>query len=222
VRDGRSVRGLACLTFDDGYGGFFRHALPVLRAHAVPSSVFLVPDAHRSREAFWWDHPEIVRRASRGNRRRWLVEAGGKAQRILEKEGLAPARQLSGDVLPASLDVIRASLGPDLTIGGHTCSHPSLPAVDDAALVWETRQCIADLHEQLGTAPTCLAYPYGAWDGRVRAACAAAGYAACFTLDTGRITSSSDSLALPRLNIPGGIPDAAFEAWVSALHPWWH
>src|SRR5438093_1176791 len=38
-RSGRSIRGLAAVTFDDGYRGVLRHALPVLQQLGVPATV---------------------------------------------------------------------------------------------------------------------------------------------------------------------------------------
>jgi peptidoglycan/xylan/chitin deacetylase (PgdA/CDA1 family) len=42
------------LTFDDGYRDVLHHALPVLREHGFPSTVFVVPGAISGRVAFKW------------------------------------------------------------------------------------------------------------------------------------------------------------------------
>lgn len=39
---GQLPRGMAALTFDDGFEALYEHALPVLRAHGLPATVFLV------------------------------------------------------------------------------------------------------------------------------------------------------------------------------------
>ncbi|WP_191907886.1 polysaccharide deacetylase family protein [Nocardioides cynanchi] len=41
-RRGRLPRGVAALTFDDGFSGVLEHALPELRRHGLPATVFLV------------------------------------------------------------------------------------------------------------------------------------------------------------------------------------
>jgi len=41
-RSGRLPSGLAAITFDDGFTGVLEHALPVLRRHGLPATVFLV------------------------------------------------------------------------------------------------------------------------------------------------------------------------------------
>src|SRR5207245_14546 len=54
-RAGRSIRGLAAISFDDGYRGVLRHALPVLRQLGLPATVFVVAGALARTEPFWWD-----------------------------------------------------------------------------------------------------------------------------------------------------------------------
>ena len=41
LRAGRSLRGTAAITFDDGYRGVLQHALPALRARALPAAMFV-------------------------------------------------------------------------------------------------------------------------------------------------------------------------------------
>ncbi len=221
LRAGRSVRRLACLTFDDGYVGFFRWALPVLRSLRAPATVFLVAEAHETREPFWWDHPDIVRRATPERRDHWLTDGQGDPDVIFAMEEVAavPA-ELPEDLLPASLDMIRRHLGPDLTVGAHTCRHRCLTTLSDSELHSELQRGATQLAHRLGSRPRYLAYPYGVWDSRVRDAARDAAYEAGLTLDAGHVSQRrSDFWALPRVNIPGGIPDAAFEGWVSGLLP---
>jgi peptidoglycan/xylan/chitin deacetylase (PgdA/CDA1 family) len=55
----RLPRGLSLLTFDDGFASLYDHALPVLRAHALPATVFLVAETltPRGRVVDWIDPP---------------------------------------------------------------------------------------------------------------------------------------------------------------------
>src|ERR687893_300844 len=41
-RSGRLRRGMAALTFDDGFAALHEHAMPVLARHRMPATVFLV------------------------------------------------------------------------------------------------------------------------------------------------------------------------------------
>jgi peptidoglycan/xylan/chitin deacetylase (PgdA/CDA1 family) len=53
-------RGAVAFTFDDGYADNFEAALPRLRAHRVPATVFLVAGAIGTRGELWWDELEAI------------------------------------------------------------------------------------------------------------------------------------------------------------------
>jgi peptidoglycan/xylan/chitin deacetylase (PgdA/CDA1 family) len=58
-RRGRLPRGLAALTFDDGFASLFEHGLPSLTRHALPATVFLVARtlAPEGKTVDWVDDP---------------------------------------------------------------------------------------------------------------------------------------------------------------------
>jgi peptidoglycan/xylan/chitin deacetylase (PgdA/CDA1 family) len=58
-RSGRLPRGLASLTFDDGFRGLQEHAMPALRRHSLPSTVFLVAQTLTAagQAVDWVDNP---------------------------------------------------------------------------------------------------------------------------------------------------------------------
>lgn len=58
-RRGRLPRGMAALTFDDGFASVFEVAWPVLRDLRLPITVFLVAETltERGRQVDWVDHP---------------------------------------------------------------------------------------------------------------------------------------------------------------------
>jgi len=220
VREGARLRGLVCLTFDDAYVGFFASALPVLRSLGIPSTVFVVSEGAERGEPYWWDHPTLLERASPQRRELWLTSARGSGSTIFALEAVSAPGTLPPDLLPASWETIRSCMGPDLTVGAHTCNHPSLPTLSSTDLGSELEDCARHVAGRLGVRPRFLAYPYGAWDSRVREAARQAGYDAAFTLDAARIRKpETDLLALPRVNVPAGITAAAFQAWASGLLP---
>ncbi len=55
---GQHVRGLFAVTFDDAYAGLADLALPVLRRHAAPATIFAVSGALLAGDSFWWDRIE--------------------------------------------------------------------------------------------------------------------------------------------------------------------
>jgi peptidoglycan/xylan/chitin deacetylase (PgdA/CDA1 family) len=72
-----------------------------------------------------------------------------------------------------------------MAIGAHGMTHVDLRGLDDAALEADLRCCRLEIEAATGTHCRTFAYPYGAWDERVAAAVAAAGYALAFAWETG-------------------------------------
>ncbi|MBI4420547.1 MAG: polysaccharide deacetylase family protein [Gemmatimonadetes bacterium] len=209
------VHRTVAITFDDAYAGVFEHAWPVLRARAIPATVFVVAEAPGTLPGFWWDHPEVVA-AGEGQRQRWLHALRGDRHAILPAEGpaLAPASQR-----PASWDVIRAAARAGLTVGSHSASHRTLTRLTDDELEQELTVSRDLIYENTGVTPQWFAYPYGIWDRRVRNAVAAAGYRGAVTLDGGLNQSDSDQWSLRRVNVPASLTAPAFHAWAAGLAP---
>jgi len=84
-------------------------------------------------------------------------------------------------------------------VGSHTMSHPRLTGLGDEELVQELLDSRRAIEGRLGRCDL-LAYPFGAWDARVAAAAAAAGYSFAFTLPFGEQAVASP-LSIPRVTI---------------------
>lgn len=52
---GRSPRGCALISFDDGYRDNYSQALPILRAHGAVATFFLATSYMSERKIFWWE-----------------------------------------------------------------------------------------------------------------------------------------------------------------------
>jgi peptidoglycan/xylan/chitin deacetylase (PgdA/CDA1 family) len=217
LRDRRPLRRLAAVTFDDAYLGVFHHAWPVLRDLQIPATVFVVANAPTSGKPFWWDHPAVQAAATPRRRHAWLTELRGDGAAILQSITPAADPIVPSDQQPADWRTIARSAHEGLTLGVHSRTHRSLPTLSDAELTDELAASREVIARETGTAPECFAYPYGAWDPRLREAVRLAGYRAAVTLDYGLNRAGADPLALPRVNVPAGISDAAFEAWVAGL-----
>ncbi|TMC72681.1 MAG: polysaccharide deacetylase family protein [Chloroflexi bacterium] len=216
-----SLRGVAALTFDDGYAGVFDHAWPLLRDLSIPATVFIVAEAPGRDEPFWWDDPEVLRAYSPARREHWLTALRGDSATIVESltrarrpsPGKAPSARM-----PAPWETIAAAAAPGrgLQLGVHSATHRSLPALDERDLHREVVESRDVIQLRTGVTAEFFAYPYGLWNDRVRRAVRSAGYRAAFTLESG--DSTADAWALPRMNVPAGIDDAAFEAWTAGLN----
>ncbi|MDZ7778649.1 MAG: polysaccharide deacetylase family protein, partial [Gemmatimonadota bacterium] len=221
---GRSVRGLAALTFDDAYEGFFEHGLPALARLELPATVFVVSEAGERPRPFWWDRLAEAGELTDDERVRHLSEHRGAAGEILpepDEDARAAGPDLPASFLPATWERLESALdGREmLSVGAHTATHPNLTRMDDAELERELVGAREAIEGRLGVKVDTVSYPYGLHDERVRAVVRRAGYRAGFTLDRGWVGRGLDPMAIPRLNVPAGIGIEALECWAVGLRP---
>lgn len=165
------------VTFDDAMRSVYVRGLPVLERLGVVATVYAPTDYVARGEPLAW--PEVARHLR-----------------------TAHAAELDPMTVAELADV--AERGWE--IGSHTCSHPWLPRLDDAALAAELGDSKRTLEALLGAPCRTLAYPFGAHDARVAAATAAAGYEAAVTLPTRlpawpRAPRGLERMMLPRLGV---------------------
>jgi peptidoglycan/xylan/chitin deacetylase (PgdA/CDA1 family) len=161
----------------------------------------------------------VLRAYSPARREHWLTTLRGDSATIVES--LASARrpwlgQAPPARRPAPWETIAAAAASGLQLGVHSATHRSLPALDEGDLQREVVESRDVIRRRTGVTAEFFAYPYGLWNDRVRGAVRSAGYRAAFTLEGG--DSMADAWALPRMNVPAGIDDAAFEAWTAGLN----
>jgi peptidoglycan/xylan/chitin deacetylase (PgdA/CDA1 family) len=216
---GRALRGTAAITFDDAYNGVFDYARPILTRLGLPATVFVVTGAATKGGPFWWDHPAAAERAASPASRRWLAELRGDGHQILQELGVTPLATVPRATRPADWAVIRGAVRDGFDVGVHSATHRVLPRLTDAELRVEVVESRETLARDSGVMAELFAYPYGLWDQRVRDATEAAGYAAALSLAARLVGPTVDRWALPRVNIPARITNAAFEAWTSGWSP---
>lgn len=85
-------------------------------------------------------------------------------------------------------------------VGGHTLTHPPLPALPPDRAEHEVVAGRAELRDRLGREIDTFAYPYGLADARTRAVVAAEFRAAC-GVRLGTARPSSDRFRLPRVDV---------------------
>lgn len=221
VSNGASLRSLAAVTFDDGYGGVFEHAWPLLQDLGIPATVFVIAQAPGRDESYWWEDGKVLRAVSQSRLDNWLTAQRGDSVAIMQTlshdGGSAPPPPISPCRRAAPWQIIAAAVKDGLQLGAHSMTHRSLPALDEQELHHEVVTSRDIIHQRTGVTPEFFAYPYGLWNARVRNAIGAAGYRAAFTLAFGH--PMRDPFALPRLNVPASIPDPAFHAWTAGLRP---
>ncbi|TML73426.1 MAG: polysaccharide deacetylase family protein [Actinobacteria bacterium] len=94
-------------------------------------------------------------------------------------------------------DELRTLASFGVEIASHTVTHARLPAIAGEDLSQELEASKRRLEEELGGPCDRLAYPYGRYDARVRAAARAAGYSEAFALRR----LARDRFARPRVDL---------------------
>jgi peptidoglycan/xylan/chitin deacetylase (PgdA/CDA1 family) len=165
---GEAPTNAMAVTFDDAFASVRERALPVLRELGILATVF-VPTAYvdQSPPMVW---PGIDR---------WV---GGPHE---------------GELTCMSWNDLRALLAEGWEIASHTRTHPRLTEIDDETLRSELVESREDCARELGTPALTLAYPYGTYDERVKAATKEAGYVAAAALEMKR----PDPLSWPRVGV---------------------
>ena len=121
--------------------------------------------------------------------------ASASAEPPLEDVTATPPRAVNGR------ELARLAEGDLIALGAHTVTHPLLPSLPASAQHEEVDGSRRAL-EQLARGPvTSLAYPYGAFDAATLAAVRAAGLTLACAGGSGMVTSASDPLQLPRVQV---------------------
>ena len=109
--------------------------------------------------------------------------------------------ELAGDdpeqLATMNWDELREQAADGVAIGSHAVSHPHLTTLSEDDLRRELNESREEIEDRLGRPCEDLAYPYGEYDQRVRAAARAAGYRRAYALRGSR----SDAYAAPRLDL---------------------
>ena len=190
ARLGEGGARFAALTADDGYRDAVAHALPVLRRHGAPLTLYATTGfADRTAPLWWLELEEAIRRADSveaeidGRVAAWPTRSpGDKAAAFARLYGklragpeerlratigaLARRHGVDGAELAGQLcldwEGLRAAAAdPLVTIGAHTLTHPMLAKHPEAVVRAELAQAKARLEAELGRPVRHVAYPVG-------------------------------------------------------------
>lgn len=130
-----------------------------------------------------------------------------KATPVLTKLGMQGTayvisdRVVNGDRTFLSPGLLRALEHRGVEIGSHSVSHSDLTQLSDRELLAELMGSRRSLERWLRHPVQWLAYPFGAYDGRVERLARRAGYVLAVTTEEGTIQSAGRPLALQRLRV---------------------
>jgi peptidoglycan/xylan/chitin deacetylase (PgdA/CDA1 family) len=186
----KAIRPFIALTFDDGFRDNLTLALPILRRHTVPATVYVPSGApDRTLDPWPWrlekairelsevslDLPELPRRLPAQTFEEKQAVFGLLTEHIHRNipanrhlpELLLPKARVSDESLIveqfASWDDLR-ELASDrlISVGGHTVTHASLRDLEEDQATAEIGNGRRRLEAQLDVAVSHFAYPYGA------------------------------------------------------------
>lgn len=186
----RKSRPFAVLTFDDGYRDNVEHALPVLREHAAPWTLYACTGCADATARLWWIELEEAIRSlesvpfREGGIMRTLPAATDAQKQAAYEAVYWSLRRGSEEALLsgtgelaalAGLDVRNLVLSrclsvaelselageKDLTIGAHTQTHPRLARLQPDVALREMQEGRALLERWVGRPVTHFAYPVG-------------------------------------------------------------
>ncbi len=190
IREGHRKRPFVVLTFDDGYVDNAVHALPVLKAHQAPFTVFATPGFADGTAPLWWlDIEEAIARQDSVTARLADGEQRFDARTPDQKRAAFDAiywslRRGPEQALRAEIDRLARLAGIDplartralcldwsglrqlaaealCTIGAHTMTHPMLAKHAEAFARLEIFDSKARLEAELQREIRHFAYPVG-------------------------------------------------------------
>ncbi|MFC3693513.1 polysaccharide deacetylase family protein [Chenggangzhangella methanolivorans] len=190
VRAGVSPRPFLHLTFDDGYRDVRDHALPILRRHGAPATLYIASDFADGHARLWWLELEAgLARADRvevdlGDGRksvscRTVDEKANAFKTILRALRQGPEERLRAETLKIAEaggvdasafardlcmrwdELAEVGADPLVEIGAHTVSHPMLATHPPETARAEMAGSWQAIAERLGAAPAHFAYPVG-------------------------------------------------------------
>ena len=230
VRAGRVPRGLAAITFDDGYANNATVAKPILERYNVPATLFYMTAAAET-PGFWWDRLERIVTTAYSlpttvriplpartveialdsiDRHQALVQiwqcireltTEGRERAIAHLSETLAVEPVDPALRPLRADEIAGLEGDIFSIGAHTVTHPSLPRLGATELAEEIAGSKSFCEQLLDRRVTAFAYPFGDHDERVREAVAAAGLTLACTTVARSVRSDEDCLSLPRIGV---------------------
>lgn len=122
---GRSVDGLAAITFDDALVGVHRHGLPILQDLEVPATVFAVTD-RIGRRADWWPGSDRVMNASQLRELSELgIDVGAHTRTHASLPSLSPAGVT--DEVHGSRKALQDLLGLPIELFAYPFGHVDQP-----------------------------------------------------------------------------------------------
>lgn len=149
------------ITFDDGDLSVYENALPLLKKHNLPATLFVVTDLINSHKPFWWDEIEYYLGKEDGNKKVWEVKNWENKEREdfltklrnnLDKPAMKYPQLTTGQ--------LKEMQDSGITIANHSHTHPLFNKCTREELEEELTKSKEQLQDSNFTADI-FAYPNG-------------------------------------------------------------
>ena len=179
-----------CLTFDDGYKDNRTFALPILKKHKVPATIYVTNCLPNGTAIMWWylfenhvkSFNELILNSSKGrivfqweDEQDAFSQFGKVSEAIKEIPGNELPVELSqsfglsvsemvahGEAISLSWEEIKELANdPLITIGAHTMNHICLKQQLEELVVEEMKASKSELEKYIGNEVVHFAYPFG-------------------------------------------------------------
>jgi peptidoglycan/xylan/chitin deacetylase (PgdA/CDA1 family) len=191
LSQGAVGRRFVTLTFDDGYRDNVEHALPILRRHGVPMTMYVCSAFAAGTGELWWlTLEEVIAANARVDfvlddqvhhldagdpdakqaafeRIYWLLRALPRDEQIRAAVNELAQRygidpvRRSAELCLRWPEIATLSQDPLVTIGAHTITHPMLRKVSAASARREMQQSAANVEKATGKRVEHFCYPVG-------------------------------------------------------------
>jgi len=199
------------ITFDDGWRDNYTTAFPIIQAVALPVTIFVCPALLGQEQPFWPERAVGLLKTMRNDQApddfSPVIE---RLKRCTETQRARFFRRVSLNNPPATgadvdrtlswSEVLEMNLG-GVRFGSHTNTHPILTAISPEMARYELRQSQTALESALDKPCRYFAYPNGDCSDVTRQIVSGAGFTRAVTTAHGAWTTSSDCLAVPRMNV---------------------
>ena len=228
VRHQHDCRGKAVVTFDDGFQDNASFAWPVLRGENLPWTLFVTTGMlDGDCQPYEYALASIINQVSGfemeidGCPSTWDTSDDAKKRLVYEsvrtklkpmsakirRESVASivsTNPLHKPVIPQFLtmeELKTLDADSNVTIGGHTCNHLLLSAIDSESVRQEIFDDKSTLEQWLGHSIDHFAYPYGGFNEEVKRLTESAGYQTAVTTQGERVHRRTDPFAIPRFEV---------------------
>ncbi len=217
-------KGLATITFDDGWIDNYQYAFPLLTQRRIPATIFLPTSLIGTNQRL--PEERIVDLWECANARGAIHEFTEKLQRIVPSQGqnletlrtsfknipldarlefLEQQEKQLGLTYPTrsfvTWDEVREMQRGGISFGSHTSRHASLPRENDEVVKNELENSRQQILRETGNLPEFFAYPNGLYDERVARLCEQIGFKAAFTTRNTFVPPSQSAFTIPRVAI---------------------